>query len=203
VELKINNFKDFRINPRIVAATVLLLASLLAALAISSNANRSVLVWSANNQLNAGTVISALDIKKTKVFLPENSKLYYSDRAHLIGSTILRAVGVNELIPVAAITNEKSPASKKSVPIKVSRNDYPSTLSAGMNIDIYALPIRDTSTKGEAVEIAKSVSIESLDLKNKDIGGEIGIVVKLKNEDINDFLTGTLNSRLVVVQSAF
>ena len=199
---KLNNLREIRLNPRVASAIGLLAISLVAAIAISSSANRSVYVWAANTQLAAGNQITAIDIKKIKVFLPENSKLYFSNKAKLIGSTIIRTVGVGELIPAASVTTEKNSTSHKSVPIKVARNDYPSDLGKGSTIDIYSLPARETGAKSSALLIAQGVTIESIDLKGREIGGEIGLVIKLSDESIENFLTSTINSKLIVVRSA-
>jgi hypothetical protein len=200
---KIDSLRDIRLNPRIGGAIALLAISLISAIAINASANRSVLVWATSNQLGIGNEIKANDLKQVRVFLPENSKLYFSTKAKLIGLTTIRPLGTGELIPVAAVTSEKNVKTKKSVPIKVLRNDYPSDLTSGSIIDIYSLPSRDLASKGSSQLIAHGVLIQSIDLRNKDIGGEIGIVLKMNDESIENFLTQTINSRLVVVQSAF
>ena len=136
------------------------------------------------------------------MFLPENSKIYYSVSAKLIGSTLTRTIGPNELIPVAAVSNEKEIRDKKSVPIKVAKNDYPSDLKSGDVIDIYSLPSKETNVKSAAYLIANGVTIENMDIRGRDIGGEIGLVIRLKEESIENFLTETIGSKLVVVRSA-
>ncbi len=203
--VEINNFRSIRearLNPRVISAIGLLAISLIAAIAISASANRSVYVWAAKSQLAAGNEITAIDIKKVKVFLPENSKLYFSNKAKIIGSITMRTIGIDELIPATAISSDKGAKNRKSVPIKVARNDYPSDLTKGSTIDIYALPARETSTKSDAIQIAHNVIIESIDLRGKDIGGEIGVVVRLNVDEIDSFLTSTIGSKLVVVRSA-
>jgi hypothetical protein len=202
VEFKLDSFRDTRLNPRVAGAIGLLALSLFAAIAISASANRSVYVWAANNQISAGSEIKAIDIKKIKVFLPENSKLYYAASAKLIGSTLTRTVGVNELIPAAAVSSEKGANDRKSVPIKVSKNDYPADLLKGSIIDIYSLPAKETNVKSAAYLIAHGVTIESIDLRSRELGGEVGVVIRLKNDDIENFLTETIGSKLVVVRSA-
>ena len=200
---KIDNLRELRLNPRVASAIALLGISLIAAVAISSSANRSVFVWAANSQIAAGNEIKDSDIKKVRVFLPDNSKLYFSSKANLTGSTLLRTVGAGELIPAAAVSNEKDGKNRKSVPIKVSRNDYPADLARGAVIDIYSLPAKDMNVKSASMLIAHGVVIESIDLRSRDIGGEIGIVIRLSDESIENFLTETINSKLVVVRSAF
>jgi hypothetical protein len=202
VEFRIDSLRDIRLNPRVAGAIALLALSLIAALAISASANRSVYVWAAKNQISSGSEIKMDDIKKIKVFLPENSKLYYSATAKLVGATLTRTVGPGELIPAAAISSEKGVNDKKSVPIKVAKNDYPADLIKGSIIDIYSLPAKDTNVKSAAYLIAHGVMIESIDLRNRDLGGEVGVVIRLKNDDIENFLTETIGSKLVVVRSA-
>lgn len=199
---ELDRIKSIRPNPRVASAIVLLLLSLVAAVGISSNANRGVYVWAANSQLAVGSQITALDLKRVKVFLPDNSKLYFSSEAKLIGSILIRTVGDGELLPASAIAPAKSAKYGKSVPIKFARNDYPSDITKGTTIDVYALPIREGTTKGSALLIAQGVSIESVDFRGKDIGGEIGVVVKLKEEDVETFLSDTINSKLIAVRSA-
>jgi hypothetical protein len=202
VEFKLDSFREIRLNPRVAGAIGLLTLSLIAAIAISASANRSVYVWAANNQISAGSEIKGGDIKKIKVFLPENSKLYYAASAKLIGSTLTRTVGVNELIPAAAVSTEKGVNDRKSVPIKVSKNDYPADLLKGSIIDLYSLPAKETNVKSAAYLIAHGVTIESIDLRSRELGGDVGLVIRLKNDDIENFLTETIGSKLVVVRSA-
>ena len=111
-------------------------------------------------------------------------------------------IGPNELIPAAAVSNEKEIRDKKSVPIKVAKNDYPSDLKSGDVIDIYSLPSKETNVKSAAYLIANGVTIENMDIRGRDIGGEIGLVIRLKEESIENFLTETIGSKLVVVRSA-
>ena len=183
-------------------AITLVVLSLLAAIGISTSANRSVYVWAAKNQISAGSKITFGDVEKTKVFLPGNSKHYLAETAKIIDSYAVRTVAPGELIPATALTTHKSLIFSDSVPIKVARNDYPVDLTKGTLVDVYALPIRETSGKSVAISIAHKAPIEELDTHAKDIGGEIGVILKLNGEDVLDFLSATINSRLVVVRSA-
>ena len=197
----IERLRTVRLNPRVASAIALLALSLLAAIGISASANRSVYVWAANSQLAVGSQITAIDIKRIKVFLPENSRLYFSSQAKLIGSTLVRPVGDGEIIPASAVTSKKLILTTKKIPIKIARNDYPADISKGDSVDIYALPVREGSAKDSARLIAQNVTIESIDLHNREIGGEIGIVFRFKDDLVEKFLSETINSKLIVVQS--
>jgi hypothetical protein len=70
-------------------------------------------------------------------------------------------------------------------------------------VDIYSLPQNDlNSTKSRKTElISISVVVESIDLKSKDMGGDIGIVLKIPERDVIYLLEALNQSRIVVVRN--
>ena len=196
--------KLYRLNPRIAFAIGLLGLSLMAALAITSQANRSVLVWSAKGDLAVGDVIVTSDLISTKVLLPENSFKYLSNKAKLTGSVVVRRVGSGELIPAAALSRGAHATDIRSVPFKVAKSDLPNDLAAGQLIDLYILPLREV-TSGKILEtqmLAHGVSVESIDIKARDIGGDIGVVLKLPDSAVLNILGSITGARIVLVRSA-
>ena len=192
--------KLYRLNPRIAFAIGLLGLSLMAALAITSQANRSVLVWSAKGDLAVGDVIVTSDLISTKVLLPENSFKYLSNKAKLTGSVVVRRVGSGELIPAAALSRGAHATDIRSVPFKVAKSDLPNDLAAGQLIDLYILPLREV-TSGKILEtqmLAHGVSVESLDIKARDIG----VVLKLPDSAVLNILGSLTGARIVLVRSA-
>ena len=196
--------KLYRLNPRIAFAIGLLGLSLMAALAITSQANRSVLVWSAKGDLAVGDVIVTSDLISTKVLLPENSFKYLSNKAKLTGSVVVRRVGSGELIPAAALSRGAHATDIRSVPFKVAKSDLPNDLAAGQLIDLYILPLREV-TSGKILEtqmLAHGVSVESIDIKARDLGGDIGVVLKLPDSAVLNILGSLTGARIVLVRSA-
>jgi hypothetical protein len=191
-------------NPRALFAIGLLALSLIAAIAITGQANRSVLVWSATRDFTVGETLSGTDIKKTKVMLPENSTKYLALSAKLVGSVVIRRVGVGELIPTASLTSSGHPMELRSVPFRITKNDLPNDLAAGQIVDLYALPIKDlNSSKGSpTLLIAHGVSVESIDIKARDIGGDVGIVLRIPDKSVLNILDAAAITRVVVVRSA-
>ena len=84
------------------------------------------------------------------------------------------------------------------------RNDLPNDLTSGQVVDIYYLPQANlNSTKAARTElISEAVLVESIDQKSKDMGGEIGIVLKIPEFEVMKLLAALNNSRVVVVRSA-
>jgi hypothetical protein len=50
--------------------------------------------------------------------------------------------------------------------------------------------------------ISVGVAVESIDLKSRDMGGDIGIVLKIPERDVIYLLSALNQSRIVVVRSA-
>ena len=46
------------------------------------------------------------------------------------------------------------------------------------------------------------IYVENVDYHSRDLGGEIGILIRLNEKDVLDFLANSANMKLVVVRSA-
>jgi hypothetical protein len=205
--INLENLKDLALKrgtAKTYFAIGLLVISLLAAFAITGKANRSVSVWSANGNLASGDLVNSRNIKEIKVFLPTSANRYFSGNSKIINLVATRSVSSGELIPTSALTANSRGERIRSVPLKIARNDLPSDLESGQNVDIYSLPLPDlNSQKDRKTElISERVNVESIDLKSKDMGGDIGIVLKIPESDVINLLATLNNSRIVVVRNA-
>ena len=181
----------------------LLALSLFAAFAITGQANKSVNVWSASKDLVAGDTIKDGSLTAVKVFLPTNSDKYLSADTKIANQIANRMIRKGELLPTSALSSTFRGESIRSVPLKIARNDLPNDLTSGQSVDIYSLPQNDlNSTKSRKTElISISVVVESVDLKSKDMGGDIGIVLKIPERDVIYLLEALNQSRIVVVRN--
>ena len=87
--------------------------------------------------------------------------------------------------------------------MKIARNDLPNDLTSGQSVDIYSLPENDLNLdKARKTElISIGVLVESVDPKSKDMGGDIGIVLKIPENDVIYLLASLNKSRIVVVRN--
>ena len=138
-----------------------------------------------------------------KVFLPTNSDKYLSVDTKIANQIANRMIRKGELLPTSALSSTFRGESIRSVPLKIARNDLPNDLTSGQSVDIYSLPQNDlNSTKSRKTElISISVVVESIDLKSKDMGGDIGIVLKIPERDVIYLLEALNQSRIVVVRN--
>lgn len=206
INLNLEAIKDLalkRATAKTYFAIGLLVLSLFAAFAITGQANKSVSVWSAGRDLVAGDVIKDGSAISVKVFLPANSAKYLSANSKITNLIATRRILKGELLPSSAISANFEGESIRSVPLKIARNDLPNDLSSGQSVDIYSLPQDDLNVakprKTELISIG--VVVESIDTKSKDMGGDIGIVLKIPEPDVIYLLTALNKSRIVVVRN--
>jgi len=204
--LNLEGIKDIalkRATAKTYFALGLLVLSLFAAFAITGQANKSVKVWTASKDLAAGDVIKIGSTSLVKVFLPVNSSQYLNENSKITNLVVTRRILKGELIPNSALSAAYDGESNRSVPLKIERNDLPNDLVSGQSVDIYSLPQEGVnsskSTKTELISI--DVVVESIDLKSKEMGGEIGIVLKIPELDVIYLLSAINQSRIVVVRS--
>ena len=205
--INVTKLKEIALNratTRTYFAIGLLVISLLAAIAITGKANQSVTVWAASSEIMPGDAISNLNIRAVKVFLPESINEYMSSRNVIHNGISNRRIASGELIPRRAVSVSFAGEATRSVPLRIARNDLPSDLTSGQVVDIYYLPQANlNSTKAVRTElISEAVLVESIDQKSKDMGGEIGIVLKIPEFEVMKLLAALNNSRVVVVRSA-
>jgi hypothetical protein len=204
--INLEGIKDLalkRATARTYFAVGLLALSLFAAFAITGQANKSVKVWAATKDLVAGDVIKVGSASSVKVFLPMNSTSYLDVNSKIMDLVVTRRILKGELLPASALSAIYEGESMRSVPLKIERNDLPNDLGSGQSVDIYSLPQEGVnsikSTKTELISIG--VVVESIDLKSMEMGGEIGIVLKIPERDVIYLLSAINQSRIVVVRN--
>ncbi len=196
----------FRFNSRYFLGIILIIASFLSALFITHQVNRTVLIWSSVGDLAPGDVIAESDLAITHVLLPENSAMYLSSRAQLVGALVIRKIGAKELIPAASLTNDYLGTQLRMVPLEVSHNDMPANLSRGDQVDIYSLTPASKTLSGvskniQADLVLASVSVVSVDSDSRNLGGAVGVVVTVADSNVQLLLRELAENRLVFVKN--
>ncbi|MEI6405955.1 MAG: SAF domain-containing protein [Actinomycetes bacterium] len=189
-------------NPRTYLALGLIVLSLVAAMAISGEAQKTSLVWSASRDLSPGHVIIAGDLVTKQVLLPDNARGYFLKSVVVTGYTVTRAISTSELIPTSSISKSQSISIMRSLPIRVSRNDMPINLHAGQEVDIYSIPLPNNPNPFDPLLVARRLNVESIDQKTIDLGGEIGVVLSVSDTLVLPIINDIENSRVLVVRHA-
>lgn len=192
--------RNFQRYQRTIAGSSLLIIAFIAAILIAHEANRTVLLWSTSNELSTGAVIQQSDIKAKRALLPENSQMYFSSSADLIGAIVSHHVGSGELIPVSAIIEGGSEIDGRYVPLEIAIHDLPTNIERGSIVDIYA--IAKNSAGSASLEstslIASATTVIEVDRKG-DLSGSVGVVVNLRTQNVLSLISQISEHRLLLV----
>ena len=119
-KLQKNSFNfSIRSYLKTILGGCLIAASFISALVISNSSSRMITVWSAAVDLDKGEVITAEDVVISKVLLPGNAGNYIDGQVSIIGSSVVRAIGAEELIPAYAVSEQIDEQLQK-VPIAIA-----------------------------------------------------------------------------------
>ena len=185
-------------SPRTFVAIGLIFLALVAAMAISGEAQKTSLVWAASRDLSPGHVIIAGDLVTKQVLLPDNARGYFLNSVAVTGFSVTRAISTSELIPTSSISKSQSISIMRSLPIRVSRNDMP----INQEVDIYSIPLPNNPNPFDPLLVARHLNIESIDQKTIDLGGEIGVVLSVSDTLVLPIINDIENSRVLVVRHA-
>mgnify|MGYP003343209442 FL=1 len=192
--------RNFQRYQRTIAGSSLLIIAFIAAILIAHEANRTVLLWSTSNELSTGAVIQQSDIKAKRALLPENSQMYFSSSADLIGAIVSHHVGSGELIPVSAIIESGSEVDGRYVPLEIAIHDLPTNIERGSIVDIYA--IAKNSAGSASLEstslVASATTVIGVDRKG-DLSGSVGVIVNIRNQNVLSLISQISEHRLLLV----
>ena len=192
--------RNFQRYQRTIAGSSLLIIAFIAAILIAHEANRTVLLWSTSNELSTGAVIQQSDIRAKRALLPENSQMYFSSSADLVGAIVSHHVGSGELIPVSAIIEGGSEVDGRYVPLEIAIHDLPTNIERGSIVDIYA--IAKNSAGSASLEstslIASATTVIGVDRKG-DLSGSVGVIVNIRNQNVLSLISQISEHRLLLV----
>ena len=185
---------------RTIAGSTILIIAFIAAILIAHEANRTVLLWSTSNELSTGAVIQQSDLKAKRALLPENSHMYFSSSADLIGAIVSHHVGAGELIPTSALIEQGSEVDGRYVPLEVAIHDLPTNVERGSIVDIYAIAKNSSgSASSESTAlVAVATTVIAVDRKG-DLSGSVGVVVNLRAQNVSSLISQISAHRILLV----
>lgn len=190
-----------RTRTRLFTAIALICGSFLSAFILSSMANRTQLMWGARIPLIPGHKISVNDLEARRVALPDGDAIYLSVQRDLTGSVVLRAVGIGELVPAIAISDNIQAPQISALPISVHGSDIPSDLQAGEVVNLYHVgDSRLTQDIGPPSILLSHTYILGIDRKGQNLGGDLSLTLSVNVKNVLNVLGATASGRIVVVR---
>ena len=204
-KLQRNSFNfSIRSYLRTILGGCLIAASFISALVISNSSSRMITVWSAAVELGQGEVITSDDVVISKVLLPSNAANYIDGEVSIIGSSVVRAIGADELIPAYALSSQID-EQLKQVPIAISFTQVPKDIGSGQRVDIYGITKSElrsqslTSGKFKSRLIASDLVIDQVDNQASALGGDLVITLLIPKPIIPSLIEDMGNYNFVLV----
>ena len=204
-KLERNSFNfSIRSYLRTILGGCLIAASFISALVISNSSSRMITVWSAAVELGQGEVITSDDVVISKVLLPSNVANYIDGEVSIIGSSVVRAIGADELIPAYALSSQID-EQLKQVPIAISFTQVPKDIGSGQRVDIYGITKSElrsqslTSGKFKSRFIASDLVIDQVDNQASALGGDLVITLLVPKPIIPSLIEDMGNYNFILV----
>ncbi|MFZ9342169.1 MAG: flagella basal body P-ring formation protein FlgA [Candidatus Nanopelagicaceae bacterium] len=204
-KLQKNSFNfSIRSYLKTILGGCLIAASFISALVISNSSSRMITVWSAAVDLGKGEVITAEDVVISKVLLPSNAANYIDGQVSIIGSSVVRAIGAEELIPAYAVS-EQIDEQLQQVPIAIAFSQVPKDIGSGQRVDIYG--ITKSELRSQSLEsgryksrlIASDLVIDQVDNQANTLGGDLVITLLVPRTIIPNLIEDMGNYDFILV----
>ena len=184
----------------------LIAASFISALVISNSSSRMITVWSAAVDLDKGEVITAEDVVISKVLLPGNAGNYIDGQVSIIGSSVVRAIGIDELIPAYALSSQVD-EQLQQVPIAIAFSQVPKDIGSGQRVDIYG--ITKSELRSQSLEsgryksrlIASDLVIDQVDNQANTLGGDLVLTLLVPRPIIPNLIEDMGNYDFILVRN--
>ena len=204
-KLQKNSFNfSIRSYLKTILGGCLIAASFISALVISNSSSRMITVWSAAVDLDKGEVITAEDVVISKVLLPGNAGNYIDGQVSIIGSSVVRAIGIDELIPAYALSSQID-EQLQQVPIAIAFSQVPKDIGSGQRVDIYG--ITKSELRSQSLEsgryksrlIASDLVIDQVDNQANTLGGDLVITLLVPRPIIPNLIEDMGNYDFILV----
>lgn len=204
-KLQKNSFNfSIRSYLKTILGGCLIAASFISALVISNSSSRMITVWSAAVDLDKGEVITAEDVVISKVLLPGNAGNYIDGQVSIIGSSVVRAIGIDELIPAYALSSQVD-KQLQQVPIAIAFSQVPKDIGSGQRVDIYGITKSELRTQSlesgryKSRLIASDLVIDQVDNQANTLGGDLVITLLVPRPIIPNLIEDMGNYDFILV----
>jgi hypothetical protein len=206
-KLQKNSFNfSIRSYLKTILGGCLIAASFISALVISNSSSRMITVWSAAVDLDKGEVITAEDVVISKVLLPGNAGNYIDGQVSIIGSSVVRAIGIDELIPAYALSSQID-EQLQQVPIAIAFSQVPKDIGSGQRVDIYG--ITKSELRSQSLEsgryksrlIASDLVIDQVDNQANTLGGDLVLTLLVPRPIIPNLIEDMGNYDFILVRN--
>ena len=191
------------LDARLLIGLLLVLVSVVIGAKVFADADERVAVWAVTRDLGADTRLASSDLVSRSVRLDRAAGRYVSADQPLEGLVLRRAVGKDELIPVAALGEAGAPEQRRVV-IEVDRFTA-AGLDKGRVVDVYS--VRETASNAEPAKpelvLAGVTVAEDVNSGGSAFGGsgsKAGVTLVVDVADVAKVIDAVAHGTVFVVQ---
>ncbi len=187
-------------DPRLWLGLLLVCGSVAVGAKLLAAADETVAVWQLTASARAGTPISADGLRTTRVHFDDAAAVsaYWPTSQPLPeNARLLRDVSQGELLSSAAVTGSDV-FSLRQMPLAVSSSGFPTSLSVGDHVDVWAVPQEEGAEDPSRV-LADATVTALGDGSSVGSGGDREVVVSLPSDTAVAEALGSLNGATVVL----
>jgi hypothetical protein len=187
-------------HTRLLIASSLFLASVLASFLISYISHQGDSYWVTTRAIAKGVQIAPADVTLARSDLTSAIKGYLTDRGNPIGSISRRAMAAGELVNDVALSENIDDLTTESISISIRSSDLPLNAGAGDVVSLYQVhDSRNGESVPEPVRVISGVFIKEISERGSNFGSDVALTISLHRDDISRVLAATASGRLVVV----
>ncbi|MDQ4039354.1 MAG: SAF domain-containing protein [Actinomycetota bacterium] len=131
------------LNFRLIAGILLVLVSVVAGARILTAADASDVVWAAESDLAAGTILADGDLRAVPVSLAEAGPAYMLSSTDPVGRALRSPISTGELLPRSALAETSTLV---DIALPIAAGFVPPNLQRGQLVDVYAIDATPTAT---------------------------------------------------------
>jgi len=185
-------------QPKFLAGAALVVVSVVLGASLIGSADQRVMVWSAARDLAPGTVLVRADLIATPVQAEQVDRYVGANSDDLLGRSLIRPMGTDELVPVGAIGAGRDNTRLITVPVEPIH--APTDLAHGDLVDVYVSP-RDAATAGGASRMALAgVTVAEVAPDVDSATGELAVVLEVGAEQAGEVVSASRSGVLDLVR---
>jgi hypothetical protein len=191
------------LDARLLIGLLLVLVSVVVGAKVFAEADERVAVWAVTRDLGADTTLTSGDLVSRSVRLDRAAGRYVSADQSLDGLVLRRAVGKDELLPVAAL-GERGAVDQRRVVIEVDRFTA-AGLDKGRVVDVYS--VREGASNAEPAKpelvLAGVTVAEDVNSGGSAFGGsgsKAGVTLVVDGSDVAKVIDAVAHGTVFVVQ---
>ena len=171
------------LDPRVTLGAVLILASVLGGLRLTSTAQATTSAWAAAGDLAAGTQVRPEDLVLTPI--PPESAAVYFGAGDVVEGRLVSGVAAGEFLARSAI--EAAEPGDRLVVVAVAAERLGPHITRGSSVDVWQTPAQ----AGTARRVAEALTVADVGGADQWSGATVTVTLHVAQESVGELIAAT------------